>query len=65
MSRPHPHNLVGGTDCVNGICMVKVNKDNGMAWSFNALGIQCVKRNNVEASLMARKRCRIDPYGSK
>ena len=63
--KPHPHKLVGKPDqCKNGVCRVDVKGDN-MTVSFPNLGIQCVKKKDVEASLAERERERVDPFNSR
>lgn len=58
--RVHPHNLVGKEGCKKGICTQYVKAD--MSCSFTSLGIQCVKRRDVEQSLLDRERIRVDPF---
>lgn len=65
LNRPkaHPHKLVGRADtCKNGVCRVDLKGDN-MTVSFPNLGIQCVRRKDVEASLTERQEARVDPFG--
>lgn len=73
--RPHPHKLVGrdverdvsrttgnkGEE--RGICTMFINNQD-MTCSFTSLGIQCVKRKDIERSLQIRERCKVDPYGT-
>ncbi|XP_043473109.1 transcription factor p65-like isoform X2 [Leptopilina heterotoma] len=62
--KAHPHKLVGRAEsCKNGVCRVRLRGDN-MTVSFPNLGIQCVRRKDVEASLSERQRERVDPFGA-
>lgn len=62
--RPHPHNLVGKDGCKKGVCtMVISNPD--MICSFTSLGIQCVKRKDIEDSLKLRESIKVDPFRSE
>ncbi len=42
----HPHNLVG-PHCDNGVCTVLIDNED-MRATFTNLGIQCVKKKEVE-----------------
>ncbi|KAK7882618.1 hypothetical protein WMY93_028792 [Mugilogobius chulae] len=61
--RPHPHCLVG-KDCPHGsgICVVTLNPHLSRRHSFANLGIQCVRRKELEASLQKRRSQNIDPF---
>lgn len=59
--RPHPHNLVGKEGCKKGVCTVVINNPD-MVCSFTSLGIQCVKRKDVEDSLKLRESIKVDPF---
>ncbi|XP_040016996.1 transcription factor RelB-like isoform X2 [Gasterosteus aculeatus] len=61
--RPHPHCLVG-KDCANGsgICVVTLNPHSNRRHSFVNLGIQCVRRKELDASLEKRRNLNIDPF---
>ncbi|XP_055008192.1 transcription factor RelB [Boleophthalmus pectinirostris] len=61
--RPHPHCLVG-KDCPpgSGICVVTFNPHVNRRHSFANLGIQCVRRKELEASLQKRRSQNIDPF---
>ncbi|XP_046718196.1 transcription factor RelB isoform X2 [Silurus meridionalis] len=61
--RPHPHCLVG-KDCSDGVCVVSFNPHNTRRHSFVNLGIQCVRRKELDASLMRRKKKNIDPFST-
>lgn len=63
--RPHPHGLTSKYGLKNGVCTVKVNlkKDNKVV--FSDLGIQCVKRKEIQSSLKARADINVDPFNSK
>merc|ERR1712154_632571 len=61
-----PHNLVspasvGRDGCKKGVCTMNVNNED-MAVEFQHLGIQCVRKKDVEESLKQRKDIRVDPY---
>ncbi|KAG0424790.1 hypothetical protein HPB47_028011 [Ixodes persulcatus] len=58
--RVHPHNLVGKEGCKKGICTQYLKPD--MTCSFTSLGIQCVKRRDVEQNLADRESIRVDPF---
>ncbi|XP_050084423.1 embryonic polarity protein dorsal isoform X2 [Anopheles aquasalis] len=58
--KPHPHNLVG-KDCKKGVCTVEMNSTT-MSYSFNNLGIQCVKKKEVAEALKQRLEIRVDPF---
>lgn len=58
--RVHPHNLVGKEGCKNGICTQHLKPD--MTCTFTSLGIQCVKRRDVEQNLVQRETIRVDPF---
>ncbi|XP_045929102.1 transcription factor RelB isoform X2 [Micropterus dolomieu] len=61
--RPHPHCLVG-KDCPNGsgICVVSFNPHSNRRHSFANLGIQCVRRKELDVSLQKRRNQNIDPF---
>jgi hypothetical protein len=64
--RPHPHNLVspasvGREGCKKGVCTMNVNSED-MTVEFQHLGIQCVRKKDIEDSLRQRKEIRVDPY---
>jgi Rel/ankyrin family protein len=59
--RAHPHNLVGKDGCKRGICTVEVNGENMIA-TFANLGIQCVKKRDIEEALKLREDIRVDPF---
>jgi c-Rel proto-oncogene protein len=61
--RPHPHNLVGKEGCKKGVCTLVIN-NHDMICSFTSLGIQCVKRKDIEDSLKLRESIKVDPYRS-
>lgn len=62
--RPHPHNLVGRDNCKRGICTIEINNES-MTASFQNLGIQCVKRKDIDEALKVREEIRVDPFRSK
>ncbi|RWS29859.1 embryonic polarity protein dorsal-like protein [Leptotrombidium deliense] len=59
--RPHPHNLVGKEGCKKGVCTMVINNPD-MLCSFTSLGIQCVKRKDIEESLKLREAIKVDPF---
>ncbi|XP_077276114.1 dorsal isoform X2 [Temnothorax americanus] len=59
--RPHPHNLVGKEACKQGVCTIEVPAGN-MIISFSNLGIQCVKKKDIEEALRVRQELRVDPF---
>jgi len=64
--RAHPHNLVspasvGRGGCKMGVCKEYVNSED-MTVEFPHLGIQCVRKKDVEASLRERREIRVDPF---
>lgn len=61
-ARVHPHNLVG-KDCENGLCIVEINTNTLV--KFTNLGIQCIKRNDVEKKLKIKSKSGIDPFLGK
>ena len=62
--KPHPHNLVGKEGCSKGVCTIEMDSDS-MSCSFPSLGIQCVKKKEIEESLSLRQQIRVDPFQSK
>ena len=62
--RPHPHNLVGKEGCKKGICTLRINSET-MTVTFSNLGIQCVKKKDIEEALKAREEIRVDPFRSE
>ncbi|XP_043114081.1 transcription factor RelB isoform X2 [Puntigrus tetrazona] len=61
--RPHPHCLVG-KDCADGICVIHINPAGTCQHSFANLGIQCVRRKELDASLQKRRNKNIDPFNT-
>ncbi|KAK0097946.1 hypothetical protein PV326_012625 [Microctonus aethiopoides] len=59
--RPHPHNLVGKEACRRGVCTVEISSEN-MTMTFAGLGIQCVKKKDIEEALRVREEIRVDPF---
>lgn len=62
--RPHPHNLVGREGCRRGVCTLEINSDD-MRMVFSNLGVQCVKKRDIEDALKTREEIRVDPFRSK
>ncbi|XP_055639564.1 embryonic polarity protein dorsal-like [Toxorhynchites rutilus septentrionalis] len=58
--RPHPHNLVG-KGSKKGVCTAEMNSIT-MSQTFPHLGIQCVKKKDVEESLRLRQSIQVDPF---
>ncbi|KAI4905192.1 hypothetical protein NFI96_013911 [Prochilodus magdalenae] len=61
--RPHPHCLVG-KDCADGICVICIHPQTTRRHSFVNLGIQCVRRKELDVSLMKRRNKNIDPFNT-
>ena len=61
--RPHPHNLVGKESCNRGVCTMEIASEN-MTATFTHLGIQCVKKKDIEEALTVRQEIRVDPFDS-
>lgn len=59
--KAHPHNLVGKEGCKKGVCTVFISNAD-MTCTFTSLGIQCVKRKDVEESLRLRESIKVDPF---
>ncbi|XP_057325543.1 embryonic polarity protein dorsal [Microplitis mediator] len=59
--RPHPHNLVGKEACRRGVCTLEISSEN-MTVTFANLGIQCVKKKDIEEALRVREEIRVDPF---
>lgn len=62
--RAHPHNLVGKEGCKKGICTMRITSES-MTVSFSNLGIQCVKKKDIEEALKLREEIRVDPFRCK
>ena len=62
--RAHPHNLVGKEGCKKGVCTIEMDPDT-MTCTFPSLGIQCIKKKEIEPSLLLREQIRVDPYQSE
>ena len=62
--RPHPHNLVGKEGCSKGVCTIELETET-MSCNFPTLGIQCIKKKEIEESLNLRQQIRVDPFQSK
>ncbi|XP_030763619.1 embryonic polarity protein dorsal-like [Sitophilus oryzae] len=56
----HPHKIVG-KGCRHGVCTLTIPVDT-MRVEFPHLGIQCVKKKEVESSLTQRESIRVDPF---
>ncbi|CAO1337481.1 unnamed protein product [Diamesa serratosioi] len=62
--RPHPHNLVGKEGCKKGVCTLEINNPE-MKISFSNLGIQCVKKRDIDEALRIREEIRVDPFRTR
>ncbi|KAL1462322.1 hypothetical protein WDU94_014163 [Cyamophila willieti] len=62
--KPHPHKLVGKEHCKNGIFAATFSHENNddMRYPFTNLGIQCMKKKDIQASLDERKKCNVNPF---
>ncbi|XP_072287882.1 transcription factor RelB [Pyxicephalus adspersus] len=62
--RVHPHALVG-KDCHDGICEIILHPNEGETeHCFSNLGIQCVRKKEIESSVKARLKLGIDPFNA-
>ncbi|GAB1291667.1 Transcription factor RelB [Apodemus speciosus] len=61
--RVHPHSLVG-KDCTDGVCRVRLRPHVSPRHSFNNLGIQCVRKKEIEAATERKIQLGIDPYNA-
>ncbi|KAM6154758.1 transcription factor RelB isoform 2-T2 [Erethizon dorsatum] len=61
--RVHPHSLVG-KDCADGVCRVRLRPHVSPRHSFNNLGIQCVRKKEIEAAIERKIQLGIDPYNA-
>lgn len=61
--RPHPHNLVGREGCKKGVCTMEISPET-MGVTFSNLGIQCIKKKDIESALTVREEIRVDPFMS-
>ena len=52
---------VGREGCKKGVCTLYCNTED-MILEFPHLGVQCVRRKDVEQSLKQRKQIRVDPF---
>uniref|UniRef100_A0A8D0H4G1 RELB proto-onco, NF-kB subunit n=1 Tax=Sphenodon punctatus TaxID=8508 RepID=A0A8D0H4G1_SPHPU len=59
--RIHPHSLVG-KDCNEGLCEVTLKPQSNPKHSFNNLGIQCVKKKEIETAIDKKLQLGIDPF---
>nr|XP_025975453.1 transcription factor RelB [Dromaius novaehollandiae] len=59
--RVHPHGLVG-KDCSNGLCEVVLKPQTNPKHSFSNLGIQCVKKKEIEMAIEKKLQLGIDPF---
>ncbi|XP_069063824.1 transcription factor RelB isoform X1 [Pleurodeles waltl] len=59
--RIHPHGLVG-KDCHDGICEITIKPKTNKKHSYSNLGIQCVKKKEIEAAVEKKINMGFDPY---
>ncbi|XP_065511304.1 transcription factor RelB isoform X1 [Caloenas nicobarica] len=59
--RVHPHGLVG-KDCSDGLCRVLLRPPTNPRHSFSNLGIQCVRKKEIEAAIERKLQLGIDPF---
>ena len=52
---------VGKEGCKKGVCTLHVNNED-MTVEFQHLGIQCVRKKDIEESLKQRSDIRVDPF---
>uniref|UniRef100_A0A6I8MZE8 Transcription factor RelB n=1 Tax=Ornithorhynchus anatinus TaxID=9258 RepID=A0A6I8MZE8_ORNAN len=62
--RVHPHGLVG-KDCADGVCRVRLRPHVCPRHSFNNLGIQCVRKREIEAAIERKIQLGIDPFSEQ
>lgn len=55
---------MGKDGCKKGVYTLGVNNDS-MTATFANLGIQCVKKKDIEESLKEREEIKVDPFRSK
>lgn len=60
--KAHPHNIVGKEGCKKGICTIVINNELDTIKSFSSLGIQCVKKKDIDESLSLRESINVDPF---
>ncbi|XP_029426971.1 transcription factor RelB isoform X3 [Rhinatrema bivittatum] len=61
--RVHPHGLVG-KDCNDGICEVTMKPRLKRTHSFHNLGIQCVRKKEIEEAVEKKLKLGIDPFSA-
>lgn len=54
---------MGREGCRQGVCTLEINTDD-MKMVFSNLGIQCVKKRDIEEALKTREEIRVDPFRS-
>ncbi|EDS30730.1 embryonic polarity dorsal [Culex quinquefasciatus] len=62
--RLHPHRLVGHKDCSEGLCemLVEPTPTPVMAHSIKNLGVQCIRRKDVDAELRKKEMRYANPF---
>ena len=55
---------MGKEGCNKGVCTVQIPADK-MCISFDKLGVQCVKKKEIEEALKLREEIKVDPFKSK
>lgn len=51
----------GKEGCKKGVCTLMIS-NNQMRCTFTSLGIQCVKKKDIEESLRLRESIKVDPF---
>lgn len=59
--RIHPHGLVG-KDCHDGICEITIKPKANKKHSYSNLGIQCVKKREIETAVEKKINMGFDPF---
>lgn len=54
---------MGREGCKRGVCTLEISPET-MTATFSNLGIQCVKKKDIEAALRVREEIRVDPFRS-
>jgi c-Rel proto-oncogene protein len=60
----HPHKITGREGCGNGVCTIYVESNGETSVEFR-LGIECVRRDCINASFKERKRVGVDPFNGE
>lgn len=65
LNRAHPHSLIGEHCKDRGFYKRDMEIDENVPIEFSDLGIQCVKKANIQSKLLQRQEFKIDPFNSK